>query len=214
MSHIIPTVFAYNKKEFNERFLKLIKISKNIHIDFMDGKFVKSRGVNLKNMPNLKIYKISFEAHLMCIKPEKYVNDLKKKGFKKIIFHYEAIKKKYKILKFISNVRNNGLKAIIAINPNTKVEKIKNFLNNVDGALVMGVNPGKEHQKFNIRVYNKIKRLKKFDKRIKVQVDGGVNLEIARKLKKIGVDYINSGSFVSDAEEPKKVLGELEGVFR
>jgi len=87
---IIPTIFSKNKKQFNERFNKLIKISKNIQIDFMDGKFVKAKSVQLSQIPNLKKYKNNFEAHLMVKNPESWITKLKQKGFKKIIFHYSS----------------------------------------------------------------------------------------------------------------------------
>src|SRR6267378_2103541 len=87
---IIPTVFCKNKKDFKERFSKLIKISKEIQIDFMDGRFVKSKFIDFSAIPNLKRYNNNFEAHLMVQNPIKYILKLKKKGFKKIIFHFNT----------------------------------------------------------------------------------------------------------------------------
>lgn len=212
---IIPTIFAHNKKEFNLRFHKLIKLGRDLQIDFMDGRFVKARGVELKDVPNLKKFKgIEFEAHLMCLKPVKYFKVLKKKGFSKIIFHYEAVKHEENILRVIYYARYLNMKVWIAVNPETGIDKIKKFLDDVDGVLFMGVYPGREHQKFINRVYGKIKRLRKMNKRIKIQVDGGVNLDVAKKLGKIGVDFINSGSFVADADEPGKMIKLLEESLR
>src|SRR3989338_6887684 len=88
---IIPTIFALNEEDFQHRFDKLIKISKELQIDFMDGKFVKSKSINFSIIPNLrKFKKHRFEAHLMTLHPEKYISILKKKGFKKIIFHFDT----------------------------------------------------------------------------------------------------------------------------
>lgn len=212
MKHkIIPTIFAKNKKQFNGRLKKLLPIAKDLHIDFMDGKFVKAKGIKIKDLQNLQKYNKKFEAHLMVMNPAKYVLALKKKGFKKIIFHYEAVKDKDKILELIYYIKNKGMKAIIAINPETIIDKIKYFLHEIDGVLLMGVHPGREHQKFIIKVYGKIKKLRKMNKKIKIQIDGGVNLQIARKLGNLGVDILNSGSFVADAENPARALRELKG---
>ena len=208
---VIPTIFAHNKKEFNERFKRLIKLGRDLQIDFMDGRFVKAKGISLKDIPTLRRYKkISFEAHLMCLEPVKYFKELKKKGFKKIIFHYEAVKHEENILRVVYYARYLDMKVWIAVNPETSVEKIKKFLDDVDGVLFMGVYPGREHQKFISRVYVKIKRLRAMNKKIKIQVDGGVNLNVAKKLGRIGVDFVNSGSFVADSDEPKKIIKLLE----
>src|SRR3989338_6697793 len=120
MKHkVIPTIFALDKKEFEDRFRKLIKLKRDLQIDFMDGKFVKSTGVKIKDIPNLRKYKIRFEAHLMCVEPARYVRGLKKKGFREVIFHYEAVRDKNKILGLIYYIHTFGMKAWIAINPNT-----------------------------------------------------------------------------------------------
>lgn len=213
MTKIIPTIFARNKKEFNKRFKKLLKLNIDLHIDLMDGKFVKAKGILPKDIPNLKNYKIKFEAHLMTLNPEKYVAKLKNKGFKKIIFHYEAVNKN-EILEIINMIKKNSMKAVIAINPPTQINNILPFINKIDSILFMGVFPGKEHQKFINNVYRNIRKLRRISKKIKIQVDGGVNLKIAGKLKEIGVNYLNSGSFISDSKEPKKALQELDKKFR
>jgi len=93
MNHIIPTIFATNKKQFLERFKTLRPLSKNLQIDLMDGKFVKAKSISLSQIPNLKKYKNNFEAHLMTEFPQKRIPKLKSLGFKKFIFHFTAVKK-------------------------------------------------------------------------------------------------------------------------
>ena len=214
MRKIIPTVFENNKKEFDKRYSKLIKLDRGLQIDFMDGKFVKAKGIELKDVPNLIKYKMQFEAHLMVMNPEKWISELKMKGFFKVIFHGESKKNNSDIDKIIKLIKNSKMKAWIAINPDTGINKIMSFLKKIDGVLFMGVYPGREKQKFVNSVLGKIKKLRKLNKKIKIQIDGGVNLETIGKLKKAGVDYVNSGSFVSGAEYPKRALKELEERFR
>lgn len=233
---IIPTIFAHNKKEFDERFNKLLPISRDFQIDFMDGKFVKAKSVQLKDIPHLPKNK-SFEAHLMCKNPEKYFSTLKKKGFKKIIFHIESTSNPEKV------ISQSKIQTYIAINPETPIKKILPLISKIDGVLFMGVHPGKEHQKFIPEVYKKIATLRAFDSKIKtlkslnvasrrrarvglwgvqdarrkkhldIQVDGGVNLRTAPKLAKLGVNALNSGSFIADAENPKQMFKKLNDVF-
>lgn len=206
MKLIIPTIFANNKKQFQERFKKVTPLTRNIQIDIMDGKFVPSKSIQLSQIPDLKNYKNNFEAHLMTKNPERYFAPLKKKGFKKIIFHIETTNQPEKL---IGKIKTLGLRPMIAINPNTSLNKIPKKV----PVLFMGVNPGKEHQTFQKKVFKKIEEFREKNKRTAIQVDGGVNEKTAKKLAKF-VDSINTGSFVSDSKNPKESLKKLKGAFR
>ena len=95
MKHcIIPTVFAHSFLEFKARFTKLVKITNALQIDFMDGVLVPGISMPLSVVPELKKYKIAFEAHLMVADPEKWIAEIAKKGFQVygVDFSSEAIK--------------------------------------------------------------------------------------------------------------------------
>jgi ribulose-phosphate 3-epimerase len=209
MNSLIPTIFAHNKKEFSHRLQKLLQISRNLQIDFMDGKFVKSRSVSLSQIPNLKKYKNNFEAHLMVSNPHSYIKKLKQKGFKKIIFHYES-KNPEKTLQEIKRLK---LILYLAINPETKLEKVIPFILRVKGVLFMGVHPGKEHQDFIPGVYAKIKKFRERYPKLKIQVDGGANDKTIVELAKLGVNYINSGSYVYNSKSPGQTLKKLNNLY-
>lgn len=204
---IIPTVFAHNKKEFQEKFKKILPIAKNIQIDFLDGKFVKAKSVSLSQIPNLKKYKKNFEAHLMVKNPQAWIPKLKKKGFKKIIFHIETTSQPEKLIQKIKDLK---LRSMVAINPKTSIDKLPKKV----PVLFLGVNPGKEHQSFIPAVYNKIKSFRKKNKRIAIQIDGGVSHKNIVKLARIGVDAVNSGSYISSAKNPKQAYKKLTSIFR
>jgi ribulose-phosphate 3-epimerase len=212
-SYVIPTVFAANKEQFDARLEKLVKASKNIQIDFMDGEFVPLEGVDLDEMPNLQKYKRKFEAHLMCKFPEIYIDKLAEKGFYKAIVHYEAISGSREIKTLLDFIKGSGLEAWIAINPETDIWEIAPYLHHAEGILVMGVHPGKEKQKLIHSIIGKIKDLREMNHFIKIQVDGGVNIVNASLLRKAGANLINSGSFVSDAKNPKIALQQLNKAF-
>lgn len=208
---VIPTVFAKNKKEFQERFKKLLPVSKNLQIDFMDGKFVKSKSVSLSQVPNLKKYKNNFEAHMMTHYPQKRLPKISRLGFKKFIFHLSAVKNPEQV---IQRARKWKLSPWIAVNPEVKLHKVLPFLLKSDGVLFMGVHPGKEKQKFIPKTLDKIRELRAISKTVKIQVDGGINEKTAKQLAKAGVNIINSGSFVSEAENPKEALKKLQSAFK
>jgi ribulose-phosphate 3-epimerase len=142
-NRIIPTIFSHNKKEFLERLLKLRNVSPELQIDFMDGKFVESKSIRVSDVPDLKKFrKKRFEAHLMCKNPEKYLEQLAKKGFKKIIFHDEAFHTRSAILDFIkkSKKKKFELKMVGQISEREALEEIKDLTPPIPG-LPVGQSP-------------------------------------------------------------------------
>lgn len=210
---IIPTVFAKTKIEFDKRLNKLTPFARDIQIDFMDGKFVKAKSVSLRDIPNLKKYKNNFEAHLMVKKPLLWTNNLKDKGFKKIIFHYEALRNRDIIMNLIAQIKRARMKAFIALNPETDINKIVCFLLYIDGVLLMGHELGIEHIKLLPLIYKKIKSIRS-NKKLIIQIDGGVNDKNIKKLANAGANIFNIGSFVADAEKPLDALLRLKDKLR
>lgn len=213
-NHIIPTIFATSFKDFDKRFKKLVKISKNLQIDFMDGKFVSSKSIPLSAIPDLKKYKNNFEAHLMVENPDSWVVKLKLKGFKKVIFHYESIPEKVDIVSLINKIKSLGMEAFIAIRPDTSINNLEFLASLVDGVLLMGVVPGKEGQPLVNNVYHRINQLVDTHKSLILQVDGGVTFETAKKLIKAGASLLNSGSLIYKSANPKKTIKELNDLFK
>lgn len=208
---IIPTILVHNKKDFDLRLKKLLPVSKNIQIDIMDGKFVKAKSVSLSQIPNLKKYNKNFEAHMMTLHPQKRIPKIRRLGIKKFIFHFKAVKKPEQV---IQRARNHKLSPWLAINPEVKIKQITHLLPLVDGILFLGVHPGMEKQFFIPSVYKKIKTLHTLNKKIKIQVDGGVNDKTIPKLAKLGVNYINSGSYISSSENPKQAYKKLSALYK
>ena len=210
---IIPTIFARSKREFDEKFSKLIDISNELQIDFMDGHFVRNKSIKLSDVPNLKHYKNNFEAHLMVQNPETWIKRLKNKGFKKVIFHYESLRDDKKIIDLINKVQKLDMKVFLAINPGTHEDKILKFLNKIDGIMIMGVHPGMEKQSLIYKTFYKIENIRKENSKIPIQIDGGVSLFNAKKLVEFGAIILNSGSFISRAENPEEALEELKNLL-
>lgn len=184
---IVPTILAQDKQEFEQKIQKIKKLGfKSAQIDICDGKFVKN-----KTFWSLKT-NLDFELHLMVQNPEKIIKQVKNaKNIKRIIFHLEAVKNPKKIINLI---RNYNFQAGLAINPETPVFKIKKYLKYLDLVLIMSVHPGFSGQKFIPETTKKIKELRRLDQKILIEVDGGINKEIAPKIIKSGADILAVGS--------------------
>ncbi|MFA6073268.1 MAG: hypothetical protein WC758_04095 [Candidatus Woesearchaeota archaeon] len=209
MKEIIPTVFTFDRVSFVKRLNKMSSASKKIQIDMCDGKFVPVKTLDLTLIPSFSKSKLTLEAHLMVEHPEKYIESLRRKGFKKVIFHIETIEEN-EFLRFVDRITALGMIPVVAINPETRItKKVLELISLTNFVLIMGVRPGLEHQKVIVSTFNRIKKIKKYSNKIIVQVDGGVNKKTAKSLFVAGADILNPGSYINDSLDPKKAILEL-----
>ncbi|MGV8169493.1 MAG: ribulose-phosphate 3-epimerase [Candidatus Nanoarchaeia archaeon] len=210
MGEIIPTVFCMDRRNFVKRFNKVSAVSKKIQVDIADGKFVPAKTIDINSIPSYSRSKLLLEAHLMVKNPEKYIESLRRKGFKKIIFHVEAVNDEDSVLLLTDRITALGMVPVIAVSPETKLtKKILELCSLTKFVLIMGVRPGRENQKFKKSALTKIKKIKAFSKKIIVQVDGGVNEKTAKLLFRAGADILNSGSYVSESKDPRQAIKNL-----
>ena len=158
----------------------------------MDGHFVPNISLGacvykgLKNKVDLV-----FDVHLMIKDPRKYAIDFIKAGADILTFHYEALDSKEEIYDLIDFIHQNNVKVGISIKPNTKVEVLDEFLDKIDLALVMSVEPGFGGQSFIPTALDKIKYLKnkkeKENFQFEIEVDGGINKETSKCRKKTAI---------------------------
>ena len=114
---------------------------------------------------------------------------------------------------FVKEINRADLTPVLAINPETPVKTIKSVLPSLKEILVMGVHPGREHQKFIPATLKKIREIKKLNKKILIQIDGGINKKTIVQVANAGADFVNSGSYISDAENPKETINKLNRLF-
>lgn len=170
-----------------------------IHIDVMDGKFVKN-----KNNPFKTLYKMSnvltkrLDVHLMVKNPLKDINYYAALNTEYITVHSEL----EKVDKYLDLIKEYGIKCGLAVNPETDISLIMPYLSKVDLILIMSVHPGKGGQEFIDDTTKKILKLKKIlvSKRlnVKIEVDGGVNDKTISRA--YFADILVSGSYVLSGE--------------
>lgn len=184
------------------------------HLDVMDGVFVPNISFGFPIIRNIKknTNKI-LDVHLMIVNPEKYIKNFKEVGANILTVHYEACTHLHRS---IQAIKNEGMKAGVAINPHTPVNFLLNILNEIDLVCVMSVNPGFGGQTFIENTYSKIKKLielrEKTENNFLIEVDGGVSIENAKKLIEVGADVLVAGSSVFKSEEPKKTIKKLKSI--
>ena len=181
-----------------------------IHIDVMDGKFVEDTQINtiekITTLANTSDKQL--DIHLMVENPLEYIQKLDNKNIKYIIFHLE-IQEDIEML--IQEIKAKGYLPGIAINPETNIEKLIPYLNQIDLILIMSVKPGRGGQKFIPTTVDKIAKLKKIIQENKlnilIEVDGGINDQTIKDVKNI--DIAVAGSYIIKSPDYNKDIQQL-----
>ena len=165
-----------------------------LHVDIMDGHFVP----NLSMGPGVvscirKGSDLPFDVHLMLSEPGRYIEPFAKAGAQTIQIHVEADCDVHAELK---RIRAMGLKNAIVINPETPVDHLFPYLDEIDEALVMTGHPGYGGQTFIAECLPKVTELRKRRPALDIMVDGGVNAETAVQAAKAGANQFVAGSYL------------------
>jgi len=185
-----------------------------IHVDVMDGHFVPNLTIGPPVIKALKKHcSLRFDVHLMISPVHKYIEVYANAGADIITIHPEATDNlKESILK----IKDLNKKVGVSLNPNSKIDLIKNLLDQIDMVLIMSVNPGFGGQKFIPEVLEKIKELKKIqiEKNINfdIEIDGGINFDNCQAAIEAGANILVSGTtvFKSNNGDIKKNINLLK----
>ena len=183
------------------------------HIDIMDGVFVPNISFGMPVLKSINQYATkTLDVHLMIVNPEKYIEKFAELGSDILTIHYEVSKDT--LSESLKSIKNNGMKAGVAINPDTDINVLEKYIKEIDLVCVMGVFPGFSGQAFIQATYNRCKAVKELINNHKssalIEVDGGVTLDNAKKLIESGADVLVSGSHVFKAENPKEIISKLK----
>ncbi|MBO5375929.1 MAG: ribulose-phosphate 3-epimerase [Bacilli bacterium] len=204
----ISVSFLSSKNEEKD-LLKLARTNADyIHVDVMDGKFVKK-----KHNPYKKLSKLSnqigkrLDVHLMEKNPLKNINYYASLNTEYITIHAEL----EKVDKYLDLIKQYGIKCGLAINPDTDISILLPYISKIDLVLIMSVHPGLGGQTFIDDTIKKILKVKKMivskKSKAKISVDGGINAEIAKRLD--FVDIIVSGSYVTSSDDFEESINIL-----
>jgi len=185
-----------------------------IHVDVMDGHFVPNLTIGPPVIKALKSQStILFDVHLMISPVHKYIEDYANAGADIITIHPEATDD---LESSIIKIKKLNKKVGVSLNPETKIDIILNFLEQIDLVLIMSVNPGFGGQKFMPDVLIKIKELKKIQKEknlnFDIEVDGGINFDNSKNVIEAGANILVSGTtiFKSNNGDIKKNIELLK----
>lgn len=179
-----------------------------IHVDVMDGKFVKNKVFPFKLLDRMSyVLQKRLDVHLMVNKPYKFIEEYATLNTEYITIHVELDKDV--ISSSIELIKSYGIKCGLAIKPNTDIETLKDYLDCIDLILVMSVEPGKGGQEFIESTDDKISKIKSMigKRKISINVDGGINDKTVKRLDKANI--VVSGSYVINSSDFQESINSL-----
>ena len=217
---LAPSVLAADFAHLADHVAAVEKESDLLHVDVMDGHFVPPITIGPVVVKALRrVTSLPLECHLMVTEPEQQSEQFAEAGANSVVWHLEAAPDPRSVLK---RARSLGMKAGLAINPETSFEATIPFLEEIDVLNIMTVNPGWAGQAFIHDVLPKIRAAREYVDRhglvIDISVDGGVNMETARLCLEAGADVLGAATAIfgrpdagAAAKDLRRLMAEYGG---
>ena len=217
MVKLAPSILSADFSRLGEEVKAIEQAGSDIiHVDVMDGHFVPNITIgSLVVKAVRKATSLPVDVHLMIMDPDKYIADFANAGADYLTVHAEVLPH---LNRTLSEIRNHGVKAGVAINPSTSLSVLDWVWEYMDMLLIMSVNPGFGGQSFIPNCLDKISGARiEIDMRgvdVLLEVDGGVKVDNAREIGEAGADILVAGSAVFGTDDYKKTVKSFKKALK
>ena len=208
-THILPSLLAADFGRLGEEILRAEASGADaLHLDVMDAHFVPnlSFGPDVVALARRAAPAFYRNVHLMMSRPDLYLEKFAKAGAETIQIHVEA---DCDIHGELRRIRSMGLRNAIAFNPETPVERVVPYLDEVDEVLAMTVHPGYGGQAFIDDCLPKIAAIRAMRPALDIMVDGGINAETAVRAAKAGANMFVAGSYLFRQTDMRAAVADM-----
>ena len=201
---LAPSILSANFARLGEQVAEATKAGADyIHVDVMDGRFVPNLTIGAPVVAAIRSWtNLPLDVHLMIKAPEHQITQFADAGADIITVHIEACPHIHRV---VQAIKESGIKAGVALNPGTPIDTLNEILTSLDLVLVMTVNPGFGGQTFIEDMLDKIARLRaELDRKglaTELEVDGGINAEVAPKVVAAGARVLVAGAAVFNSRQ-------------
>lgn len=205
---IIPAVIAKTQQELDDILEKIGNRASLLQLDVMDGKFVPNNSLDFDFEVPEESYQ--FEAHLMIENPGLWVERNHEK-IETIIAHFEAVTNPQKL---IESIKSRKKRTAFALNPETDIDSIRDYLPEIDQILIMTVHPGFYGSPFLPEMMDKIRTLRELRPDLDIEVDGAINQDTIEMVDEAGANMFVSGSYLIRSEDIQERMNILKGKIK
>jgi ribulose-phosphate 3-epimerase len=215
---LAPSILSADFGRLGEQVIEATRAGADyIHVDVMDGHFVPNITVGPLVVAAIRPHThLPLDVHLMIEAPEKYIQQFAQAGANIITVHVEVCPHLHRV---VESIKELGVKAGVSLNPSTPLTTVDEVLSALDLVLLMSVNPGFGGQQFIEGTVGKIARLRRrldeLGLAAELEVDGGINAEIAPRVAKAGARVLVAGAAVFNKKESvSQALGKIRENLR
>jgi len=205
---VVPAILTEDPSALETMVRQAGTFTDYVQFDMMDGQFVPSRSITREHLAGLGT-KLSWEAHIMVLRPEDYLESLRQAGAEKVVFHYEATSSPRAV---ISAARKLDLGVGLAVNPETPVSTILPLVSEVDSVLFLSVHPGFYGSQFIPEVLDKIVEFRSAQPGVEIGIDGGIKESNIARIARAGPDVIYVGSAIFLQPQPGESFRHLQSL--